>query len=142
MKLKRTIAAVLGAVFSAVSLLVSTAHAQSNDSKDEGHFLPSGAIVAFDRDDCPPEWVDFNPADGRVLIGTGKMGDVVVELKSFGGELTHGHSGRTSATQNVSQRGDDDSERVVSISRHTHDFTTGKESNLPPYVGVRFCKKR
>lgn len=37
--------------------------------------VPSGAVVAFNRDECPLGWSAFPPADGRVIRGTGNAGD-------------------------------------------------------------------
>jgi len=31
--------------------------------------VPSGAVIAFNRDECPLGWSRFPPADGRVIIG-------------------------------------------------------------------------
>lgn len=63
-----------------------------------GSDLPSGAVVAFDRDDgCPPGWSEYRDADGRFIVGTGRhsvhdrYGDEVAEFESgeVGGERTH-----------------------------------------------------
>jgi hypothetical protein len=37
--------------------------------------VPSGAVVAFNRDKCPLGWRSFPPAAGRVIRGTGDSGD-------------------------------------------------------------------
>ncbi len=37
--------------------------------------VPSGAVVAFNRDKCPIGWSEFPPAAGRVIRGTGDSGD-------------------------------------------------------------------
>jgi len=37
--------------------------------------VPSGAVVAFNRDKCPLGWSSFLPANGRVVRGTGDAGD-------------------------------------------------------------------
>lgn len=37
--------------------------------------VPSGAVVAFNRDKCPVGWSEFPPAAGRVIRGTGDSGD-------------------------------------------------------------------
>ena len=37
--------------------------------------VPSGAVVAFNRDKCPLGWSSFLPAAGRVVRGTGDSGD-------------------------------------------------------------------
>ncbi|MGD9537585.1 MAG: hypothetical protein AB7P52_12800 [Alphaproteobacteria bacterium] len=36
--------------------------------------VPSGAVVAFNRDACPLGWSPFPPAEGRVIRGTGNTG--------------------------------------------------------------------
>lgn len=37
--------------------------------------VPSGAVVAFNREKCPAGWSEFPPASGRVIRGTGDSGD-------------------------------------------------------------------
>lgn len=37
--------------------------------------VPSGAVIAFNRDECPLGWSPFPPADGRVIIGLDTNGD-------------------------------------------------------------------
>ncbi len=37
--------------------------------------VPSGAVVAFNREKCPAGWSEFPPAEGRVIRGTGDSGD-------------------------------------------------------------------
>ena len=63
-----------------------------------GADLPSGAVVAFDREDgCPPGWSEYRDADGRFIVGTGRhsvhdrYGNEVAELGfgAVGGERTH-----------------------------------------------------
>jgi hypothetical protein len=34
--------------------------------------LVSGAVVAFDRDDCPPGWNNYKNANARVIVGAGE----------------------------------------------------------------------
>lgn len=61
-------------------------------------YVPSGAVVAFDREDgCPPGWSAYRDADGRFIVGTGRhtehdaYGNEVADLKfgEVGGERTH-----------------------------------------------------
>ena len=61
-------------------------------------YFPSGAVVAFDREDgCPPGWSAYRDADGRFIVGTGRHtvhdtdGNEVADLKfgDVGGERTH-----------------------------------------------------
>lgn len=60
--------------------------------------FPSGAVVAFDREDgCPPGWSEYRDADGRFIVGTGRhtvhdaSENEVTELEfgEKGGERTH-----------------------------------------------------
>lgn len=60
--------------------------------------FPSGAVVAFDREDgCPPGWSEYGDADGRFIVGDGRhavhdtYGNEVAELEfgEEGGERTH-----------------------------------------------------
>ena len=61
-------------------------------------YVPSGAVVAFDREDgCPPGWSEYRDADGRFIVGTGRhtvhdaSENEVTELEfgEKGGERTH-----------------------------------------------------
>ena len=61
-------------------------------------YVPSGAVVAFDREDgCPPGWSEYRDADGRFIVGTGRhtvhdaYENAVAELEfgEEGGERTH-----------------------------------------------------
>src|SRR4051812_31775162 len=49
--------------------------------------IPSGAIMAFDRDRCPSGWDPFKPLDGRVVVGVGAGVDLTPRNRGdFGGK--------------------------------------------------------
>jgi hypothetical protein len=84
--------------------LVSAAQASETDkgNEDEGGFfsdlkegvvelkdkaaaqvpdVPTGAVVAFNRETCPLGWREFPPAVGRVVMGAGDLsGDATIVL--------------------------------------------------------------
>lgn len=47
--------------------------------------VPAGAVIAFNREECPLGWREFPPAVGRVLMGTGDLGgDETIEPMQIG----------------------------------------------------------
>ncbi len=64
-----------------VSALADKAAAQIPD-------VPAGAVIAFNRDECPGGWSDFPPAVGRAIIGAGDLGDgnAIAPMAIGGGE--------------------------------------------------------
>jgi len=55
--------------------------------------VPSGAVVAFNRDTCPLGWSSFLPAAGRVVRGVGDPGDGRPVIKMENGEAQLADSG-------------------------------------------------
>lgn len=91
-------AVAITAVIAQFSSTISPRQGRSTAGTTGGSDLPSGAVVAFDRDDgCPPGWSEYRDADGRFIVGTGRhsvhdrYGDEVAEFESgeVGGERTH-----------------------------------------------------
>jgi microcystin-dependent protein len=79
--------------------------------------VPSGALLAFDREECPAGWSVFDPAAGRTLIGAnanGLNGLPAVTRGSVLGEQEHAlsvlemaphhHGGATGASNKMSYR--------------------------------------
>lgn len=68
--MSKTYPLIVTAIFCAVLGVASTVTAKK---KDRLEFLSSngmrGAVVAFDRKDCPRGWEEFVPARGRYIIG-------------------------------------------------------------------------
>lgn len=50
--------------------------------------VPSGAVVAFNRDECPLGWSAFPPADGRVIIGLDSSGEMGPDQRLSIGETS------------------------------------------------------
>jgi hypothetical protein len=64
---------VMVAAFAAlVGLLLGSLAAGSAGADDDtvGAQVPSGAVVAFDRTNCPSGWSAYSKANGRVVVGT------------------------------------------------------------------------
>ncbi|MEW8350160.1 MAG: hypothetical protein AB2689_28100 [Candidatus Thiodiazotropha taylori] len=53
-------------------------------------FFPSGALMAFDRQECPEGWEKFEQASGRVIVASGRgRGLNNRSLGEMGGEEVH-----------------------------------------------------
>ncbi|MDE0027400.1 MAG: hypothetical protein OXP69_23560 [Spirochaetaceae bacterium] len=120
----------------AIALAPFVAGAQQNVLVE----LPMGAIVAFDREMCPEGWLEYTPAEGRVLIGQGKVHDneeLIIKRGVTGGESMHDH-GRTGGGHGSTTRDRGGDNPPMSFSSHTHDVNNS--NTLPPFIGVLFCR--
>ncbi len=104
-------------------------------------FIPSGAIVAFNKE-CPEDgWEEFEPASGKFVLGRSKdMG-----LGETGGNATipshgeHNHAvqfGRNEHGGRFGNDGIDDDWSTVKDGTHNH----GGE-NRPPFIALNYCRK-
>ena len=133
---------------------------QSGPSPD----FPSGAVVAFDREDgCPPGWSEYRDADGRFIVGTGRhtvhdpYGNEVADLEfgREGGERTHrlsvdempphSHTYVFSTGHRSPARYSDytpDEFGVKNLPDHPTSAVGGNmpHNNMPPYIALRFCR--
>lgn len=75
--------------------------------------VPSGAVVPFDRDACPPGWTEYQPARGRAIVGVNPAGG---ELRALArGDLL-------GAEQHALTEAE--------LAAHTHSGTTGSGNPL------------
>lgn len=123
-------------------MIGSTAHAYEPP-------LPSGAIVAFDLEECPDGWEEFKPADGRFLVGVGRLIEddprFVFQLGDSGGTAMHRHFERAERAELAEGTGDGSNvhrDPSASEPAHHRHFQTNRVDHYPPYVGVRFCKRQ
>lgn len=121
-------------------------------SEEASPYFPKNSVIAFDQASCPTGWVEFTPLKGRFILGAGSG-----NLDSAGGALTTrtwATSGGleyttgipvVSAAPNSSNPGTGGNLALADI------FTNGTvnvslnasavDSNLPPYIVRKFCKK-
>ena len=126
--------------------------------------FPSGAVVAFDREDgCPSGWSEYRDADGRFVVGTGRhsvhdaYGNELPELElgREGGERTHRllvkempeHNHRHWFSDGTGEGPEADFRPDETFGRNRarrYDTTAtgGNEphNNMPPYIALRFCR--
>jgi len=118
--------------------------------------FPSGAVIAFDLDQCPAGWEEFDLAKGRVIVGT----------KGSENGLTDRQRGYCAGEENHTLTVDEMPAHSHSFSTHyssgrhsgrvTGDYTRygyssvttsssgGNKShnNMPPYTVLLYCKKK
>ena len=97
--------------------------------------LPKGAIIAFERNECPDGWEPYPAARGRFLLGANgdlpdKEGNLSpIDVGDTGGNWVHGHR-LVRPDRRVYRRADDD----------CCDNVVANEVSVPPYIGVLFCE--
>jgi len=123
----------------------------------EETFLPSGTVIAFDRNECPAGWQPF--AEGRTIIGVGQGKDLTMRnLKDQGGvervTLTldeipsHRHQIPTFSAVMRHERfiaGYQATDTLGNYSDHqrpTQEVGGGQpHENMPPFIALRLCRK-
>ena len=124
------------------------------------HAVPSGAIVAFDLEDCPNGWSSYGRAKGRMIIGAGIGKDLTPrKLGATGGREKvklkiehlppHQHLAPFGAQPGQAHYGQGGVKSVVLGKTHgNHQVTktssvgSGKKlTNVPPFIALRYCKK-
>jgi len=123
--------------------------------KNSQVLMPSGAVMAFDLDQCPAGWSEFKLAKGRTIIGTkgnengltnrnrGETGGEEMHTLTVNEMPSHNHnfstyynSGRYSGrvTSEYTRNG---------YSTVTTNSTGGNQphNNMPPFVILLYCKK-
>lgn len=121
----------------------------------------SGAVVAFDDNECPRGWREFTEGAGRVVVGVGSG-------KSLGQDLTTRHLGQIGGFEEVAlterqmprhrhsnpTRGNGSADRVNSLQATgggeldgKHQRPTGysgegeAHENMPPFIALLLCRK-
>ena len=137
----------------------------SRHGRPRASLVPSGAVVAFDREDgCPPGWSEYRDADGRFIVGTGRhtehdaYGNEVADLEfgEEGGERTHrlsvsempGHAHRQwfangerfgGPGPEIDLRSAEQDLRGVQFDSALAGGDT-PHNNMPPFIALRFCR--
>ena len=124
--------------------------------KNSQVLMPSGAVMAFDLDQCPAGWSEFKLAKGRTIIGTkgNENGLTNRNRGDFGGAETHqltiDEMPNHSHTINLYDHYKYDSYNLVPGSSYnskrgstTTQSAGGNKShnNMPPFVTLLYCKK-
>jgi hypothetical protein len=136
-----------------MSYLVGSAYAQTVVNITIEAAVPTGSIVAFNGS-CPTGWSEFSAGKGRVLLGAGSGNN-----DALGAPLTSrtiASVGGLEYTTGIPASSAGASESVpfptVVIANTGYDaFTTAAanmtlsgdkaNSNMPPFVVVRYCEK-
>ena len=123
--------------------------------------MPDGAVVAFDRQECPSGWREFDDAEGRFIVGTGRHSEfdrygvelTELQLEDMGGDRTHrlsiaempAHTHRYtfSSGQNSPDHVDFSDNEFGMKDRPMEETTPAGDdqphNNMPPFVALRFC---
>ena len=135
--------------------------AKSCDSVRQNAF-PSNAVIAFDGPDCPIGWEEYQAANGRFIVGSGRH----AQRDQYGVELAELQPGMTDGSRTHQLTVDE-----IPSHTHTYTFSTGYDSaeeadftreefgdkdifdeptgsaggdqphnNMPPYVVLRICR--
>lgn len=122
--------------------------------------IPIGAVMAFNRADCPPGWADIPALNGRVVIGSGKGENLTQrDWKQSGGfenvTLTeaqmpkHNHNDGEwglllRQTGNATTKGTDGSpgEPDINIGKSILEKGGGEpHPNMQPYYVLKYCER-
>lgn len=109
--------------------------------------IPSGAVMAFDLQECPAGWMLFDKGAGRFVLGTSEA----FAFGSEGGEATH----RLTVEEMPSHShgdivgGDGGTAGMLNdYAYHSSGFRPIKPSggnrphnNMPPYIALTLCRK-
>lgn len=119
--------------------------------------VPRGAVVAFDKTECPDGWERYQLADGRFLLGSDKDGGNVNEEGGSASHRltveempTHNHDNESGKflvqiTGYHTETGTDSNENTINIRTGLPIKKAGggqPHNNMPPYLVVSFCEKR
>ena len=101
--------------------------------------VQQGLILAFDNNKCPYGWEEYKVASGRFLIGA-VPGEIEVGVP--GGSSVHGHPESTTSEWfgYAHRKEDDGSDSHSSASNHKHHLQITETDQLPPHIGVTFCR--
>ena len=97
--------------------------------------IEHGVIVAFEKE-CPADdgWVELEGSAGMFLMGA----DDEYPAGKPGVTPTHSHGVKEQRNRNFVWVEDDEDDRAVSASDHSHDIDPA--STRPPFIAVKFCK--
>lgn len=145
------------------------ANVPQGDTATDGLYLssiPSGAVVAFadaptgsTKRNCaglPGGWVDFAAADGRFILGAGRLNENTYRAGQDGGEATvtltiaqmpkHQHETNVGVKPDNYGKGKHAPTLTGSLAGNVGDLSAPvggdqPHNNMPPYIALTFCKK-
>jgi hypothetical protein len=93
--------------------------------------LPGGAVVAFDRSQCPIGWSAYKPAISRVIIGWGSVESGLKSSVDAHMKLLPVHGG--------SEIDGEETKFVMAELNGTENEQ--HRTTMPPYVALNYCQK-
>jgi hypothetical protein len=137
-----------------LGFLLSSAYAQTVVNITIQAAVPTGSIIAFNGA-CPTGWSEFSAGKGRVLLGAGSGNNDALgapltsrSIASVGGlEYTTGipANNAVGADESVATPtgviADIGSDSFTSAAPNTTLSGDKANSNMPPFVVVRYCEK-
>ena len=145
--MKEVIAAVLAALLTSAAFWLVTSVGQL----PAVYRVPSGAVVAFDLDECPTSsgWEEYRQAYGRFVRGIDRsMEDIDPAGERVPGSIQTDHLASHSHETIIMVR-DDNIDGVDSTTRRSGDHhnqalrtgVTGGDENRPKNVALLYCEK-
>lgn len=151
--------------FGAVSVLTSgPALPVSFPEVVETHLVaPPGAVLAFDREECPSGWTPFETGMGRVIVGAIPQeldAAVSANLKSndeyrlnrtggkeYNTDGVRPHSHTLHVTDHFQKGGKAEAvwhpnSNISGNLTNLSDASSVDESNVPPYVALLYCRRQ
>ncbi|ASJ73867.1 hypothetical protein [Granulosicoccus antarcticus] len=124
--------------------------------------VPRGAVMAFNRIECPDGWSDFAPGAGRTVFGlsgagafasVGATGGAEFVTLTVGNIPPHTHPSGKTFNIVIQGRGGHPMLQPFSVNHHPGEYTdheTKPNNNptpaavptLPPYVVLKLCERR
>ncbi|MCC6620921.1 MAG: hypothetical protein IT385_06685 [Deltaproteobacteria bacterium] len=111
--------------------------------------VPSGAVIPFDLDACPPGWTEYAPAYGRFVRGVDRSGtsrdpDGERDVGSTQDDLLKSHTHQYTYMQSDNSVDGVDSATQYSGEHHNEQGQTGATGGAetrPKNVALLFCRK-
>jgi hypothetical protein len=115
------------------------------------HGVPGGAIVAFERNDCPTGWRPYVGAVSRVIIGSGKLDKDQKYSRDSHGQVLEEHTsaeiggdearlillGAVATPSITTDPPPSSSERLLGVEGAQGEHQT----SFPPYIALNYCQK-
>ena len=102
---------------------------------------PAGAVMAFNRDDCPAGWKRLEEANGRVIVGMAP--DLARGAKGGRRDIpadgSHEHPVRAGHAPGGGRFGNDNADdhwATGPAGQHAHGG-----DNMPPYLALLYCER-
>lgn len=123
------------------------AHTNQADHGNVNISVPSGAVVAFELEECPDDtWTEYKAAHGRFIRGIDRSGtkidpDLDREIGSLQEDTFKRHSHTANGVAGDRKHGADGSGERVNNAATVTTSTTGDEETRPKNVALLYCQK-